>query len=96
MKKVKFSPESVTLTLDLSFFPGLSLRKVARNINDHFNIELNYSTIYGWIRTYIPQISNYINSLLFATILYLISGMNTGSRVYSFVKDDEVFYGLFN
>jgi hypothetical protein len=60
LKKVKFSPESVTLTLDLSFlpgtfikegckefFPGLSLRKVARNINDHFNIELNYSTIYG-------------------------------------------------
>jgi transposase-like protein len=51
----------VTLTLDL-YFSGLSLRKVARN-NDHFNIELNYSTIYGWIQTYIPQISNYVNSL---------------------------------
>ena len=62
MKKVKFSPELVTLTLDL-YFSGLSLRKVARNINEHFNIELNYSTIYGWIQTYIPQISNYVNSL---------------------------------
>ena len=40
-----------------------SLRKVARNINDHFNIELNYSTKYGWIQRYIPQISNYVNSL---------------------------------
>ena len=34
-------------------------------------------------------------SLLFATILYLISDMNTGSRVYSFEKDDKVFYGLY-
>ncbi len=62
LKKIKFRPEIVTLTLDL-YFSGLSLRKVARNINDHFNIELNYSTIYGWIQTYIPQISNYVNSL---------------------------------
>lgn len=62
MKKVKFSPELVTLTLDL-YFSGLSLRKVARNITDHFNMEINYSTIYGWIQTYIPQISNYVNSL---------------------------------
>jgi transposase-like protein len=62
LKKVKFSPELVTLTLDL-YFSGLSLRKVARNINDHFDIKINYSTIYGWIQTYIPQISNYVNSL---------------------------------
>jgi len=62
LKKIKFRPEIVKLTLDL-YFSGLSLRKVARNINDHFNIELNYSTIYGWIQTYIPQISNYVNSL---------------------------------
>src|SRR5688500_5976359 len=62
LRKVKFTPELITLCLDL-YFSGLSLRKVARNINDHFNIELNYSTIYGWIQTYIPQISNYVNSL---------------------------------
>jgi transposase-like protein len=48
--------------LDL-YFSGLSFRKVARNITDHFNIEINYSTIYGWIQTYIPQISDYVNSL---------------------------------
>ena len=62
LKKVKFSPELVTLTLDL-YFSGLSLRKVARNINDHFNIDLNFSTIYGWIQKYIPKISEYVNSL---------------------------------
>jgi transposase-like protein len=63
LKKVKFTPELVTLTLDL-YFSGLSLRKVARNITDHFDIEINYSTIYGWIQTYIPKISNYVNSLI--------------------------------
>lgn len=62
LKKAKFSPELVTLTLDL-YFSGLSLRKVARNINDHFNINVDFSTIYGWIQKYIPLISNYVNSL---------------------------------
>ncbi len=62
LKKVKFSPELITLTLDL-YFSGLSLRKVARNINDHFDIDVNFSTIYTWIQRYIPVISNYVNSL---------------------------------
>jgi transposase-like protein len=62
LKKVKFSPELITLTLDL-YFSGLSLRKVATNINDHFNIDVNFSTIYTWIQRYIPVISNYVNSL---------------------------------
>ncbi|MGD1837370.1 MAG: IS1/IS1595 family N-terminal zinc-binding domain-containing protein, partial [Nitrososphaeraceae archaeon] len=63
LKKVKFSPELITLTLDL-YFSGLSLRKVARNVSDHFDMDLNYSTIYGWIQKYIPQISEYVNSLI--------------------------------
>jgi hypothetical protein len=45
LKKAKFSPELITLTLDL-YFSGLSLRKIARNIGDHFNIDINFSTIY--------------------------------------------------
>ncbi len=55
LKKVKFNPELVTLCLDL-YFSGLSLRKVARNVSDHFNIDINYSTIYDWIQRYIPKI----------------------------------------
>ncbi len=62
LKKAKYNPEIITLTLDL-YFSGLSLRKIARNINDHFNMELNYSTIYTWIQRYIPVISEYVNSL---------------------------------
>ncbi|MGI9010170.1 MAG: IS6 family transposase [Nitrososphaeraceae archaeon] len=62
LRKVKFTPELITLCLDL-YFSGLSLRKISRNISDHFNVDINYSTIYDWIQRYIPQISNYVNSL---------------------------------
>lgn len=62
MKKVKFFPEIITLTIDL-YFSGLSQRKVSGNINDHFGIDLNFSTLYIWIQKYISQISNYVNSL---------------------------------
>lgn len=62
LKKIKFSPELVTLCLDL-YFSGLSLRKVARNVSDHFNVDINYSTIYDWIQRYIPKISEYVNNL---------------------------------
>jgi putative transposase len=63
LKKVKFTPELITLSLDL-YFSGLSLRKVARNVSDHFNVDLHHSTIYKWIQRYIPKISEYVNSLI--------------------------------
>jgi transposase-like protein len=62
LRKAKYNPELISLTLDL-YFSGLSLRKIARNINDHFDMELNFSTIYKWIQKYIPAISEYVNSL---------------------------------
>ncbi len=54
LRKVKFTPELITLSLDL-YFSGLSLRKVARNVSDHFNVDLHHSTIYEWIQRYIPK-----------------------------------------
>jgi transposase-like protein len=39
------------------------LRKIARNVGDHFDIDINFSTIYDWICRYIPIISKYVNSL---------------------------------
>lgn len=62
LKKVKFTPELISLTLDL-YFSGLSLRKIARNINDHFDIDVDFTTIYNWIKRYIQIISEYVNSL---------------------------------
>lgn len=63
LQRIKFTPELVTLCLDL-YFSGLSLRKVARNISDHFNVDLHHSTIYDWIQKYIPRISEHVNSLI--------------------------------
>lgn len=62
LKKAQFSPELITLTLDL-YFSGLSLRKIARNVSDHFNVDIHFSTIYSWIERYVPIISDYVNSL---------------------------------
>lgn len=62
LKKVRFTPELITLTLDL-YFSGLSLRKIARNVNDHFDISVDFTTIYNWIKKYIPIVSEYVNSL---------------------------------
>jgi hypothetical protein len=62
LKKAKFTPELISLTLDL-YFSGLSLRKIARNISDHFDVDINFSTIYDWICKYVPIVSQYVNSL---------------------------------
>jgi len=62
LKKAKYDPELITLTLDL-YFSGLSLRKISRTVNDHFNLELDYSTIYKWIKKFVPIVSDYVNSL---------------------------------
>ena len=40
------------------------MRKVARNVSDHFDIDLHHATIYEWIQRYIPKISEYVNSLI--------------------------------
>jgi transposase-like protein len=63
LKKAKYSPEMVMLTLDL-YFSGLSLRKVARSVNDHFNINMGSASVYRWIKKYVPIISEYVNSLV--------------------------------
>ncbi len=62
IRKSKYTPELIMLTLDL-YFSGLSLRKIAHSVNDHFGVEVNFSTIYDWIQKYIPLISDYVNAL---------------------------------
>jgi transposase-like protein len=62
VKKAHYSAETITLTLDL-YFSGLSTRKIARTLSDHFQLELDRSTVYRWIESFVPQISEYVNSL---------------------------------
>ncbi len=59
--KTKFSPELVTMTLDL-YFSGLSLRKIVRYVKDHFEVKLGVTTIYDWIAKYVPMIAEYANA----------------------------------
>jgi putative transposase len=54
--------KTITLTLDL-YFSGLSLRKITRTLNDHFDMNLGKSTVYRWIEAFVPKISEYVNSL---------------------------------
>ena len=62
IKRTKYSPETITLTLDL-YFSGLSLRKISRTVSDHFDINLAPMTIYRWIQRFVPRVSEYVNSL---------------------------------
>jgi transposase-like protein len=62
LKNAQYSPETITLTLDL-YFSGLSLRKITRTLNDHFDMNLGKSTVYRWIEAFVPKISEYVNSL---------------------------------
>lgn len=43
-----------------TYFEGLSVRKVARQIKKIWNIDVNPSTIYRWIRKYVPMINDYL------------------------------------
>jgi putative transposase len=62
LKGARYTPEMVTLTLDL-YFSGMSLRKVARAVNDHFGTNLGAASIYRWIQRYVPMISEYVRTL---------------------------------
>ena len=62
MKKAKYSPETVSLCLDL-YFSGTSLAKTARILNNQFDMKLGKVTIYRWIQKFVPKISEYVNSL---------------------------------
>jgi putative transposase len=62
IKGAKYSPEMVSLTLDL-YFSGMSLRKIARAVNDQYNLNLGATSVYRWIQRYVPMVSGYVNSL---------------------------------
>ncbi len=62
LKKAKYDAELITITLDL-YFKGVSLRKISDHLSQMYGIELNFSTIYNWIKRYIPMISDYVNTL---------------------------------
>ena len=61
LKRARYTPELVSLTLDL-YFKGVSLRKITQIVNSQYGENLGASSIYRWIQRYIPKISEYVNS----------------------------------
>jgi len=62
IKKAKYSPETITLTLDM-YFSGMSFNKIARTLNDNLDMNLGAASIYRWVKRYVPMISEYVNGL---------------------------------
>jgi len=62
IKKARYTPETIALTLDL-YFSGLSLRKITRTLNDHFDLTMGATTVYDWIQRFVPRISEYVSAL---------------------------------
>lgn len=62
IKKAKYSPETITLTLDL-YFSGMSFAKIARSLNDNLDMHLGAASIYRWVKKFVPLIAEYVNSL---------------------------------
>ncbi|MGD0079452.1 MAG: DDE-type integrase/transposase/recombinase [Methanoregula sp.] len=56
--KMKHSPESITLTLDL-YFKGLSDRKIVDHLKQFHNVTVVHSTVIRWIRKYLKLLSKY-------------------------------------
>jgi transposase-like protein len=56
--KMKHSPESITLTLDL-YFKGLSDRKIVDHLKQFHSVSVVHSTIIRWIHKYLKLLSKY-------------------------------------
>jgi len=56
--RMKFSPKTITLTLDL-YFKGLSQRKIADHLKQFENTSVAQPTILDWIKKYLKLLSQY-------------------------------------
>jgi transposase-like protein len=56
--RMKNSPKTITLTLDL-YFKGVSLRKIADHLKQFESVSVNQGTILRWIRKYLAHLGKY-------------------------------------
>ncbi len=56
--RMKHSPESITLTLDL-YFKGLSDRKIVDHLKQFHNVTVVHTTVIRWIHKYLKLLSTY-------------------------------------
>ncbi len=60
--KMKHTPETITLTLDL-YFKGLSDRKIVDHLKQFHNVSVVHSTIIRWIHKYLKLLRNTLRSI---------------------------------
>jgi transposase-like protein len=56
--RMKHSPESITLALDL-YFKGLSNRKIVDHLKQFHNVTVVHATVINWIHKYLKLLSKY-------------------------------------
>ena len=61
-QRLKFSPQIITLTLDL-YFKGVSMRKITDHIKQFHSLEVSHVTVYNWIERYTSILNDYVSSL---------------------------------
>jgi len=62
-EKMKATPETVTVALDL-YFKGISMRAIVDHLKQFYNVEVSHVAIYKWIRKYVKMLKAYADQLV--------------------------------
>lgn len=62
-EKMKATPETVTVALDL-YFKGISMRAIVDHIKQFYGVEVSHVAVYKWIRKYISMMKRYCDQLV--------------------------------
>jgi transposase-like protein len=62
LKKAKYNPEVITVTLDL-YFKGISLRKISDHLKQFYRIDVPFQTVWYWLDKYIKVMNQYVATL---------------------------------
>jgi len=62
-EKMKATPETVTVALDL-YFKGISMRAIVDHLKQFYDVEVSHVAIYKWIRKYIAMVKKYVDQLV--------------------------------
>jgi len=62
-ERMKATPETVTVALDL-YFKGISMRAIVDHIKQFYGVEVSHVAIYKWIRKYVSMMKKYCDQLV--------------------------------
>jgi len=62
-EKMKSTPQSVTIALDL-YFKGISLRNIVDHLKQFYSVEVSHVAVYKWIKKYVKLMKEYTDQLV--------------------------------